>query len=82
MLPTEEEVPLSMTMKSMGLTGDTGLMPLIRHFIIKVMVTFPSGNSLFEAKYMNGDYSMFNQSFSVVLVYQLRGDILKIVEAL
>ena len=46
------------------------------------MVTFLSGNSLFEAKYMNGDYSMFNQSFSVVLVYQLRGDILKIVEAL
>lgn len=82
MLPMEEEVPLSMTMKSMGLTGDTGLMPLIRHFIIKVMVTFLSGNSLFEAKYMNGDYSMFNQSFSVVLVYQLRGDILKIVEAL
>lgn len=50
----EEEVPLSMTMKSMGLTGDTGLMPLIQHFIIKVMVTFPSGNSLIEGKYMNG----------------------------
>lgn len=51
----EEEVPLSVTMKIMGLIGDTGLMPLIRHLIIKVMVTFPSGNSLIEAKYMNGE---------------------------
>lgn len=78
----EEEVPLSMTMKNMGLIGDTGLMPLIQHIIIKVMVTFPSGNSLFEAKYMNSDYNMFNQSFSVFFFYQLRGDILKILEAL